>query len=209
MVKQIQSLQQTVEQHSLRLDYKLSCYLYPCNSQVSSLEQRKKLRKLLTKEIENSWPNTLSTEQKKQLLTPGNLPQIPFTSLSVSHSSFIGGFIISFNNQISLGFDLEQAGRAKERTALRIASNEEELHQSPSPSALWSAKEAIYKSIHPFQNSIHVKQISVFDWIPILETKNPDALTTYDYRFEIKNKKGKGFVCFSNEILIAVSFYTK
>ena len=209
LIEQIQLLQQKVKQHSLHLDYKLNCYLYTLNNNTHVLDQRKNLRKFLTKEIEHYWPNKLSIEQKKQLLTLGNLPQVPFASLSVSHSSFIGGFIISSNNQISLGFDLEQAGRAKERTALRIASNEEELHQSPSPSALWSAKEAIYKSIHPLQNSIHVKQISVFDWISIQETQKPEALTTYDYQFEIKNKKGKGFVYFSDEILIAVSFYTK
>ena len=208
MVEQIQLLQQKVERNSLRLGYKLNCYLYPLNNQEHEhvLDQRKNLRKFLTKEIEHYWPNKLSIEQKKQLLTPGNLPQVPFASLSVSHSSFIGGFIISPATQVSLGFDLEQAGRAKKRTVLRIAS-EEELQQSPSPSALWSVKEAIYKSIHPLQNSIHVKQISVFGWAPILEIKNPDALTTYDYQFEVKNKKGKGFVCSSDKIIIAVSFY--
>ncbi len=208
MSEQIKILKQKAEQNSLRMGYQLSCCLYLSNNQDSSLDQRRKIRKQLTEEIEKSWPNTLSVEQKKQLLIPGTPLQVPFASLSVSHSSVMGGFIISPATQVSLGVDLEQAGRAKKRTVLRIA-NEEELHQSPSPSFLWSAKEAIYKSIHPFQKTISIKQIFVFDWTPIQETNKSDTLKTYDYRFEVNNIKGKGFVCSSGKIVIAVSFYTK
>ena len=207
LTEQIKILKQAVEQNSFRQGYKLICYLYPFNNQESSLDQRKKLRKLLIEEIEKNWSNTLSIEQKKQLLIPGTLLQIPFASLSVSHSSVMGGFIISPDTQISLGFDLEQLGRAKERTVLRIAS-EEELKKSPSPSFLWSAKEATYKSVHSLRKSISIKQISVFDWTPIQGMKESDTLKTYDYLFEIEHTKGKGFVCSLNNIIIAVSFFT-
>lgn len=206
LIEQIKLLKHTVEQNSLLLGYKLNCYLYPFNNQKSSLDQRKNLREQLIKEVENLWLNKLSIEQKKQLLTPGTFPKISFASVSISHSSFIGGFIISPATQISLGFDLEQMGRAKERTVLRIA-NEEEWKQSPSPSFLWSAKEATYKSVHSLRKSISIKQIFVFDWIRIQETSELDILKTYDYRFEVEHTQGKGFVCSSDNIIIAVSFY--
>ena len=206
LTEQIKLLKKIGEQKSLRMGYKLSCYLYPLNNQNSLLDQRKKIRKQLTEEIEKSWPNTLSVEQKKKLLIPGTLAQVPFASLSISHSAFIGGFIISPGTQVSLGFDLERVERAKKRTALRISSKSE-FYQSPSPSFLWSAKEAAYKSVHSFQKTISIKKISIFDWTPT-EKKKLDVLKIYNYQFKVNNTNGKGFICSSDNIIIAMSFYT-
>ena len=202
-----------VKKHSLRLGCNLSCHLISFDQHSSSLEQRKKLREQLIQEIEKLWPNKLSMEQKTFLLTPGNPPQIPFASVSLSHCAVIGGFIISPSFQASIGFDLEQFGRAKKKIVLRIA-NKNELNQSPSPSTLWSAKEAAYKSLYPFQPHTYIKKIFIFDWQSILYdyynnqgvsvgmNKAPVEIYNYQFKIENKNIEGKGCVCILKNIVI-------
>ena len=138
-----------------------------------SLDQK---QKLLTPGLLSSSIHLLTLDQKQKLLTPGLLPKTLFASISLSHCSFVEGFIIAPTPKRAIGFDLESLGRVSQKIALRISSKEE-LNQvginrtsitstnfAPSPSALWSAKEAIYKSFSQGTRPIPMKQISVFNW---------------------------------------------
>ncbi|MYE07356.1 MAG: 4'-phosphopantetheinyl transferase superfamily protein [Oligoflexia bacterium] len=224
-----------VETQGLRRGYKLHCHLMAF---ISNWQNRKHLREQLVQTIEQQYKKKLPSEQKKTLLTPGVPPQLPFASVSVSHCAFLGGFVISpsgslntpssslklaFVKQPFIGFDLEQLGRAKEKTLLRI-SNKKELSDTPSPSALWSAKEAAYKSISSLQRDTHIKHISIFGWQPVssienikaakpniskkLEREEKESPKIYDYQFIIKEKniKGEGFVCCLNNVVIGLAF---
>lgn len=193
-------LEKTVEQSSLRLGCDLHCYL-SCFKNTSLWEKRKNIREQMVQKVEEI--NILSPEQKEKLLTPGAAIQIPFVSLSLSHCISIGGFILSPFIQSSIGLDLEQRGRAKEKTVLRI-SDQEELNLSPSADALWSAKEAAYKSVHQFQGDISIRQLSIFHWESILSRK----VKIYDYEFKVEKKAGRGCVCFLKNIIVAVAFIT-
>ena len=229
----------TVETQGLRLDCKLICHLTIFDKQSSALENRTYLRKQLVHIIEQKYKKNFSLEQKKKLLTPGMPPQLPFVSVSISHCAFMGGFVTcrsdfldtplpilksaSTNKRASIGFDLEELRRAKEKTVLRV-SNQTELNHAPSPSALWSAKEAAYKSIGSLQNNIYIKHISIFDWQcvpPIRDTqaqpninKKPEKEEKelpkiYDYKFTIKEKniKGKGIICQFKSMVIGLAVF--
>ena len=189
----LSAYERIIEKNSLRLGCELRCHLIYFDAAIPLLEKRKNIREQLVKRTEKI--RKLSEEQKKLLLTPGVPVQTPFASLSLSHCVSIGGFIISSSARHFIGLDLEQRGRAKEETVLRI-SGQEELTQAPSPSALWSAKEAAYKSIDRFQDNIPIRQISVSHWKLIA----PDS---YHYQFKTSEKKGKGYVCFLKDIVVA------
>ena len=166
---------QTITQLCLCLNCPLLCRLIVFKKDFCFLEKRKKVRLGLVEEIANK--KSLSQEQKIHLLTPGT--PVPFADVSLSHSVSMGGFVIgslAYPPLFSVGFDLEQAGRAKVKTVLRI-SKQEELSQAPSPSFLWSAKEAVYKNICNLQYlpsspkreqrgraPVLIKHISLFNW---------------------------------------------
>ena len=193
-----------IEQQSSRLGCLLDCHLSFMDKNISSIEQRKKIRIDLVKEINKKWPNKLSEDQINSLLIPGRPPRLPFVSLSIAHSSDIGGFIFT-SSPVFIGFDLEQQGRAQEKTVLHI-SQKEELEQSPSPSALWSAKESAYKAVHFLKDDIYIKKISIFNWQTV-SLKNND-LVVYDYQFKIESvdNRGKGCICFFKDTVIGFAF---
>ena len=226
----LKNLEHIVEKNSQRLGCKLTCHLMTFDKKNSPMEQRKKLRRFLLHELEKRNPALLkktpanlkstipgasdqkgifSQEQKKILLKPGIPPKTSFASISLSHSTFMGGFIIAPFRQ-SIGFDLEQWGRASEKTVLRI-SHKEELNRAPSSSALWSAKESAYKSFGQYPNTpkISIKQIFVFHWrlLPYQEreeylknfvsllkktTHQKYALEIYDYKFKVTQTNHTG-----------------
>lgn len=200
----LEFLESLVEQQSSRLGCSLDCHLVSIDKNFSSMEKRKKLRVKLIEEIDKRWPDKLSERQRNSLLVPGKPPRLPFVSLSITHSSDIGGFIFS-TPAYFIGFDLEKQERAKRETVLRISS-QEELNLSPSPSALWSAKESAYKAVHLLNGDTPIKKISIFDWQPV-SLKNNDS-SVYDYQFQVESVDniGKGYVCFVKGIVIGVAF---
>ena len=207
----LEFLESLVEQQSSRLGCPVDCHLSFMDKKNSSIEQRKKIRIELVKEINKKWPDKLSKEQHHSLLIPGKLPQLPFVSISISHSADVGGFIFSGATHC-IGLDLERQGRAQEKTVLRISS-QEELNLSPSPSALWSAKESAYKAVHFLKDDIYIKKISIFEWeaLSLEEYKPPTIdkeLEIYDYQFQIENRNdtGKGCVCFVKDTVIGFAF---
>ena len=129
-----------INKQSSYLGCPLFCHLIHFKNQKPLLEDRKKLRRTILKYIQNSSLITpLSNEQKLTLLKPGNIPHIPDISLSISHCPGIGGFVITPFRGTSIGFDLEQIGRANKRM-LSYLAKEEEIKQTPGLTALWSAK---------------------------------------------------------------------
>ena len=209
----LQLFEKVIEQNSVRLGCSLVCHLSFMDKNISSMEQRKQLRVELVEEINKKWPDKLSREQCDSLLVPGKLPQISFVSISIAHSADMGGFIFT-SSPFFIGFDLEQQGRAKERTVFRI-SQKEELEQSPSPSALWSAKESTYKAVSLLKNDIYIKKISILNWqISSLEDcKSPTTdreLEIYDYQFKVEDKDhfGKGCICFVKDTVMGFAFLT-
>lgn len=196
----LQLFEQIIEKQSSRLGCFLDCHLVSIDKNLSSMERRKKLRIELVKEINKRWPDKLSKKQRCSLLVPGKPPQLPFVSLSISHSFDIGGLIFSTTTNF-IGFDLEKQGRAKRETVLRISS-EEELNLSPSPSALWSAKESAYKAVHFLKDDIYIKKISIFNWQPV------SLEEIYDYQFQVEgvDNIGKGYVCFAKNTVIGLAF---
>ena len=161
-------------------------------------EQRKKLRIQLLKQIQTLFPaHTLNEKHKISLLTPGIVPELSFMTVSLSHSHNIGGFVINSNTKNVIGFDLEYSERVKKETVAYI-SQEQELHEAPSPCALWTAKEASFKSLHKTQT--YINKIFVSHWLQ----KTSD---TYEYDFSIKdqNLTGKGCAIFFKTLVAGVS----
>ena len=169
-----------IEKNSISLNLPLQCYLYNFET-LPLLERRKKLRINFLKKIQTLLPlHTLTEEHRQSILTPGAVPLLSFATVSLSHSHNIGGFTISSDTSTAIGFDLEYSVRVKKKTVAYI-SQEQELQQAPSPCALWSAKEASFKSLHKTQLHSYIKRIFISNWIH----QAPD---TYKYEFDIKDQ---------------------
>ena len=77
---------------------------------------RRELRKRLVGELKTSYsllktdlPPDFFGKRCEKLLTPGTRPDCPFAAISVSHCPVLGGFVFSFNPEITLGLDMEQS----------------------------------------------------------------------------------------------------
>ena len=211
----LEFLKLIIEKHSFRLGCSLKCQLFLMDKNSAFIEQRKKLRVRLAEAITEKWSDKLSKKQFNSLLIPGSIPQLPFVSVSMAHSADVGGFILS-SASYSMGFDLERQGRARKKTVLRI-SRKEEVDKSPSPCALWSAKESAYKAVNLLKRDVYIKKIFVFNWQTISlvnykelikidsrdslngneglkkkhtrqELENLENLQVYDYQFQIEDR---------------------
>ena len=128
------------------------------------LEERKIIRKKLTaqikkykilKKIKHQW-------NENTLLKPGRKPECPFAAISVSHCSYIGVFLIAFSDHLSIGFDIEEKQRVTKQILSRIALKQE-IQQSPSPSLLWTAKEAGFKCLSR-QKNLTLSDCLISNW---------------------------------------------
>ncbi len=197
--KELGTFKVLIEENAISLNSSLQCYLYNFET-LSILEQRKKLRIKFFEQIQTMFPlHTLNEEHKQSILTPGTIPLLSFATISLSHSHNIGGFIISSDTGTVIGFDLEYSLRVKKETVAYI-SQEQELQQAPSPCALWSAKEAAFKSLHKTQFHSYIKKIFISNWM----YKAPD---TYEYEFNIKdqNLKGRGCIIFFKTLVVGLA----
>ena len=91
----------------------------------------------------------------------GEKPDCPFISFSISHCDHLGAFLFTFNWKTSIGFDVEQRQRITEKLVGRISSKKE-IQQSPSPSLLWTAKEAGLKCLSNKKNPILLSECFIF-----------------------------------------------
>nr|WP_295904205.1 4'-phosphopantetheinyl transferase superfamily protein [uncultured Bdellovibrio sp.] len=86
---------------------------------------------------------------------------------SVSHCEGVGVVVAS---RSPVGVDVEVHTRVEEKTVARVSSHEEVL-AAPSPTSLWSAKEAIFKALRSYDQPSVISKISVGAW------KNIDSQT--------------------------------
>ena len=152
-----------------------------------------KHRKLFRQEVLN-WLtlgpgafDSLSPVQKKSFLSPGGpvIFEEEGKSLCLSHCPFFMGCVFrQGGGKVSLGFDLEKPDRLKScsRTLERVASARER-DQAPHPVALWSAKEAAFKSLKGTTSSL--KSISLFNW----QREN-----SHTFRYEFAPPPARDFV---------------
>lgn len=219
--KDLPLLEYIITKYSLHFGYDVLCYLTTLYSPHSNLkfniqsknQLRNKLRNQLVKKIECFRSQKLSAKQKSLLLDLTHPPTIYFASISISHSVLAGGFIISSPENL-IGFDLEKLERANQKIVLRVGS-QNELNNSPSPSALWSAKEASYKSLYYSPFKIFINQIIIFDWKKVSSDNkifpstnfNVTKVKIYNYKFKIKTHpiQGKGYICILNKNIMSFS----
>jgi 4'-phosphopantetheinyl transferase len=91
----------------------------------------------------------------------------PFSDSSISHCPGAGGFaftIYGSNQFVQIGFDIEERDRVTEPIARRICRTDLEFQKAPSPSSLWSAKEACFKALKgPNQPQI-ISALEIEEW---------------------------------------------
>ena len=124
-----------------------------------------------------------ATRQWNELLKPGARPVHSQAVMSIAHCPFMGGFVFSFNTDISLGLDIEIADRVSDKVIHRIATAEE-VQQAPSKALLWTAKEASFKCLGVDKTSILPIYCDIYDWI--------GWESAYLFSFSYKGQKGRG-----------------
>ncbi len=91
----------------------------------------------------------------------------PLFDSSISHTQSLGGYafsIFSQNDIHQIGFDVEISQRVTAKISQRIAANEAEFREAPSPASFWVAKEAAFKALKgPFQPKV-VSEIQLTEW---------------------------------------------
>lgn len=115
-------------------------------------------------------------------------PQLKDKFVCISHCRSIGGFVLS-NGPI--GFDIEETRRVSPAVAERM-SHQNDDKQSPSPAALWTAREAVYKSLGARQPAI-MNDFAITNWV---------ALNHDTFRFHSSN--GVGFAILSAPWTMAI-----
>jgi len=159
-----------------------------------SVEDRKELRRFLVWQIK-----VLGFHKEKEfdfspLLKIGTKPEHPFLALSISHSKNLACFVLKdlrsssqkdlVFKKISIGLDIEEAGRVSRQIVSRI-SIPEELEACPSPALLWTAKEATFKCLT--QKNLLLNDCFISNW--------EKASFEKSYFFKAENKshqKAKG-----------------
>lgn len=109
----------------------------------------------------NTWAHLLDT---------GKLPVTEGWSISISHCAHIGGFALAPAPH-RLGFDIEDLERLKKKPDLiqRVATPND-LSQTPHLELLWSAKEALFKSLNsypqtsPFRQPKTLSEVETTGW---------------------------------------------
>jgi len=88
------------------------------------------------------------------------------TVFSKSHTLGLGGFAETQSDKIkTLGFDIELNSRVTVAPALRIAvSDSEKAFAQQHPAIFWTAKEASFKALRPFQQPSVVSKVELGSW---------------------------------------------
>ena len=185
--------------HIFRIGHKLGNHSLYCEikhfaSHRVTWTKRKALRKQLVQSLQRiamlkelcaqSWDHAGQIEKEwDNLLVPGGRPFHCWSTISISHCPFMGGFVFSFNTQFSLGFDIEIADRVNGKIINRIAQTEE-IKQAPDKALLWTAKEASFKCLGVDKGPLVLNHCFISDWIKF----DPAYLFSFSY----KNQKGRG-----------------
>ena len=112
---------------------------------------------LIRQQIETELP----AQVKPEISELDKIPELKSGFLSISHCFDVGGF--AYSTGLPLGFDVEITSRVTNSIINRVASPQE-LKSAPSAASLWTAKEAIFKSLRTFKQPQVVSQIET-SWI--------------------------------------------
>ena len=177
-----------MEEHFKNLTYgsSLSFSLLPLRNgkNISSVAAWANRLELRWKLVEKLSPLLKGREELQRLLMPGTRPKRGFpANFSLSHCPFFGGVLLTFDQNISLGLDLELNHRVG-RTVERV-SCQRECWEAPAPSLLWVAKEASFKSL-PENKGVFLTHLHISDWKRMGET--------HSFRFRSEGHgQGQGF----------------
>ena len=103
--------------------------------------------------------------------------------------------------RILIGMDVEQQDRVSIAVANRVCRDSSECDQAPSPSAIWTAKEAAFKSLRGTQQPTTISQLVIGNWNPIA----PHLFTFELQNFlEFQIQKGLGITYSKDSFQIAL-----
>ena len=91
-------------------------------------------------------------------------------SSSVSHCQNMGGYVAS-NKAVRLGLDMEENNRITIEVLQRMFSKDE-IDTCPEPSALWCAKEALYKALKEDGQPQVLSELPPLQWQRVSEQPN-------------------------------------
>ncbi len=173
------------------LKLNLCCHIQKSHIKKPLLQHRRVFRSDFLNILLKS--KKLSCSEQKEFLTPGLLPRFKGLSVSLSHSESLAGFVFCDSPEAGLGFDMEGTFRVKSLSRVATAR---EIAFAPHRGALWSVKEAAFKS---FAGNLTLKNIQVKGW----------QLFENTYRCEFKSpdrkQKGLALVLFFGWQLVCVS----
>lgn len=113
---------------------------------------------------------------------------------SISHTLSLGGFIWTNDIDTTVGLDVEIVKRVRPEIAVRVCRLPAEYFRAPSPSSLWSAKEACFKALRGPNQPYVISEIEMKDW-----TKTPSGIEIVS-----SNQGGLGCVFYSSEYVISI-----
>ena len=182
-----------------------------------SVEDRKNLRKILVQKIQSQSFYKDKYINKflnlDQLLEIGSRPDQTFLALSISHCKNLAGFVLNHSKEInpvnivqktaqlnskklSIGLDIEKTNRVSNQTISRV-SLLKERNSSPSPSLLWTAKEATFKCLSQNQKSLLLSNCFISNW------EKTHFKKTYLFKAEGKKEQAVGIAFFIDDLTLA------
>ncbi len=142
----------------------------------------------------------LSAGMDSQYLQTTAQAQQTGSTSSISHCPQLGGFA-SITSPWKIGIDVEQQERVSLAVANRVCRDSSECDQAPSPSALWTAKEAAFKSLRGTQQPTTISQLVIGNW---------KQIDSHLFTFELQNflefqiQKGLGITYSKDSFQIAL-----
>lgn len=153
-------------------------YLQYRNDTSSQLKKdknvfRNELRSSLAQSLESAFAeNTMELATHSLLLDLKQIPEYPFVNISISHSENLGGWIWVSRSHI-VGIDIEDRARFHAQiieTAKKFVS-QQEWEAAPSPLALWTAKEAAFKTLfqlnRQLQSQLSFVDVVIKNWVVV------------------------------------------
>lgn len=157
-------------------------------------------------ELRSEW-GSASPNHREKIYQQLALPQqeiLSHLNLSVSHTLDVGGYLrVKFmpHQKGVVGFDVEQISRIQPRIVQRMQFDEAEFSKAVSAAALWTAKEAVFKSFRGPKQPLLLSDIQISDW----QQKSHFATFTGSSRNSEDKLKTKGLTFQQNQLQIALS----
>jgi hypothetical protein len=163
------------------------------------VESIRKLLQIQSLEI-CALPEWGSSQRDYRSLIHFDLSHKVCSSSSISHAPDMGGYACTQDVGVWIGFDIELSSRVTAKITQRVCKTQQELISAPSPAALWTAKEAAYKSLRTLNQPKVITEISIHGW------ENINLFTnTFDFSSAYPNPgfTGRGAVIQSSKFHFA------